>query len=426
MAKATPILWKHKKTADGLYPIWIRVSDRYRTLYHSTGEAVAAKHWNPNARRVRKSHPVHEELNALIQDRLAVAQAERVRLKRAGVAPTAEAVKAALVGADPGRAAGDFLAYAKRHVAAYRTRGQIREWKKQKSVFKKLRAWAGGSLPFDRITPRTLKEYETHLLGLGNKPSTVNGNFRNIRTAYYAAIRDGEAPDGHNPFERFSLIKKSKPDRPKLTAEQVRALESVDLGGMGPSAPLVARVRDYFLFSFYAAGVRFTDVALMRRSNVRITEEESRGETRRGLVVTYVMGKTGKRQTVRADPKVVAIVEAYLSRETSEADPLLFPMLDQDKYDIDDPEGLVAASNSQNVTVNKYLKSVAKAAEEQSGVKMPKLTFHIARHLWADLARKSGRDLHEIRDAMNHSSLSVTEFYFANGEGAVVEGSISN
>ena len=85
----------------------------------------------------------------------------------------------------------------------------------------------------------------------------------------------------------------------------------------------------------------------------------------------------------------------------------------------------MSTSNSRNVVLNKYLKAAAEAAGEQAGVPMPKLTFHMARHAWADLARKSGRDLHEIRDAMNHSSLSVTEFYFASGEGAVVDALIA-
>ena len=270
------------------------------------------------------------------------------------------------------------------------------------------------------MTPRLLKDYETHLLGLGNKPSTVNANFRVIRTAYNAAVRDGEAPEDRNPFDRFQLIKKNAPDRAKLTAGQVRALEEVDLGERGPGGTLAARVRDYFLFSFYSAGARFTDVALMRWSNVTVVE----GEGGAGVVVSYVMGKTQKRQTVRADPRAVPIVDAYLCRGASGDDPLLFPMLDQDKYDLSDPEGLVKASNSQNVVVNKYLKAVAVAVEDQLDVALPRLTFHLARHAWADLARRSGRDLYAIRNAMNHSALSVTEFYFANGQGETVDAEI--
>ena len=84
MAKVTPLLWKHKKNADGHHPIWLRVADRYRTLYYSTGEYVAARFWNANARRVRKGHPGSEELNALIADKLAVGQAERVRSQAGG------------------------------------------------------------------------------------------------------------------------------------------------------------------------------------------------------------------------------------------------------------------------------------------------------------------------------------------------------
>lgn len=420
MAKVTPLLWKHKANADGHFPIWIRVADRHRTLYYSTGEYVAARHWNEGARRVRKGHPVADELNALVQDKLAVAQAERVRLKRAGESVTAGAIKAALVGAGPGGASGDLLAYADRHVEGLRVRGQIREHRRQRAVFKKLRAYAGRSLPFERVTPAFLRDYETHLLGLGNKPSTVNSNFRVVRTVFYAAIREGAFPQERNPFFRFKLVKKNAPDRPKLTAEQVRALEDVDLGGRGPGAPLAARVRDYFLFSYYAAGVRFTDVALMRRSNVREVETAGGGPE---VVVSYVMGKTGKPAVVRMDPAGAPLVRAYLARGADGPDPYLFPILEG--YDVSTPEGLVNASGSQNVVVNKYLKRVARAAEDQLGVAMPaNLSFHAARHAWADLARRSGRDLYEISRAMKHSGLAVTEHYFASGEGDVVDAEI--
>lgn len=420
MSKVTPILWKHKKNADGHFPIWLRVADRYRTLYHSTGEYIAAKDWNPNSKRVRKSHPAADDLNALIEHRLGIAQAERARLKRVGEPVTAEAIKAVVALSDRSKSSGSFLAYADRHVAALKARGQEREYRRQKTVFKKLREFAGRALPFDRVTPRFLKDYETHLLGLGNKPSTVNSNFRVIRTAFYAAIREGEFPQEKNPFFRFKLIAKNAPDRPKLTAEQIAAIGAVDLGGTGPGAPLVARVRDYFMFAFYGAGVRFSDVALMRRSNVTLTSGD--GE-RTQATISYVMSKTGKPTTVRLHPDAVPLVRAYMERSAPGADPYLFPMLD--RYDVSTPEGLVKATDSQNVVANKYLKKAVAKAEADLGVAMPpKVTFHSSRHAWADLARKSGRDLHEIKNAMKHSGLSITEQYFAKGEGDIVDARI--
>ena len=74
--------------------------------------------------------------------------------------------------------------------------------------------------------------------------------------------------------------------------------------------------------------------------------------------------------------------------------------------------------------VNKHLKAVAKRVEA-AGTPMPaKLTFHIARHSWADLARKSGRDVYEISRALAHSGLGITERYLAKGGGDVVDGEL--
>ena len=422
MAKVTPVLWKHKANADGLFPVWIRVADRYRTLYHSLGEAIAASHWNPTAKRVRKSHPVADDLNALIQDRLAVAQAERVRLKRAGEPITAEAIKAALVGADPDAVSSDYLAFADRHVVALKARGQIREFRREQTVVTKLRDYTKGPLPFERITPRFLKEYETHLLAFGNIASTVNSNFCVIRTILYAAIREGHLPQEKNPFFRFTLVRPGSPDRAKLTAGQIAAMEAVDLGGRGPNAPLVSQARDQFLFAFYAAGIRFSDMASMKCADVTIAEAEGGASE---AVVSYTMGKTRKRISVRLAPPGVAIVKAFLVRADGtrkEPGDYLFPLFD--KYDISTPERFVNASGSQNVLMNKQLKAVAKRVEA-AGTPMPaKLTFHIARHAWADLARKSGRDVYEICRGMAHSGLGVTERYLAKGGGDVVDGEL--
>lgn len=82
------------------------------------------------------------------------------------------------------------------------------------------------------------------------------------------------------------------------------------------------------------------------------------------------------------------------------------------------------ASGSQNVLVNKQLKAISKRVIA-TGTPMPeKLTFHIVRHSWADLARKSGRDVYEISRGLAHSGLGITERYLAKGGGDVVNGEL--
>ena len=116
------------------------------------------------------------------------------------------------------------------------------------------------------------------------------------------------------------------------------------------------------------------------------------------------------------------LVRAYLidvQEVRKDAADYLLPILEGS--DVSSPEKLVNASGSQNALVNKYLKKLSSAVAD-AGTPMPlRLTFHIARHSWADLARRSGKDVYEISRSMVHSGLGITERYLANFEGEIID-----
>ena len=56
-------------------------------------------------------------------------------------------------------------------------RGKIGRYRRLKATLGKLQDFADAPLPFDRITPRLLTDWETHLLEKGNKQSTIATNF---------------------------------------------------------------------------------------------------------------------------------------------------------------------------------------------------------------------------------------------------------
>ncbi|WP_412067533.1 hypothetical protein [Rubrivirga sp. IMCC43871] len=108
--------------------------------------------------------------------------------------------------------------------------------------------------------------------------------------------------------------------------DQLRALERLDLGHGGPGASLEARTRDVFLFSLYAAGVRFGDVAGLRCGDVT-PDPDAEGTLR----LSYRMGKTKKRVAVPLIPQAAAIARAYSTDASGEPKPpgaFLFGMLD--------------------------------------------------------------------------------------------------
>lgn len=51
----------------------------------------------------------------------------------------------------------------------------------------------------------------------------------------------------------------------------------------------------------------------------------------------------------------------------------------------------------------------------QANIHKPdEVTFHVARHSFADVARQRSKDIYAISKALGHASLSVTESYLAS------------
>ena len=413
MARYTPVLWKHKPQPNGHYPIWLRFSDRHRTLYASLSVAIHPRFWNEAKNEVRKGHPHAENINSLIQARLSDVEAERLRLLRERKPVTAEALKAAVAPAGV-TAQSCFIAYAREKLAEVERHGNINRFKKEGAVLNKLEAFAGTPLPFDRLTPAFLRKFEGHLIEeLGNKASTVQSNLSTLRAHYRRAMRDEVIPREADPFVVYSPPKAERPERQRLTEAELARIERLELGGTGPAAPMIARVRDAFLFSLFCAGIRFGDVATMKVHN--LTEEAG------GLRLSYRMSKTKKRATLRLIPQAERIARVYMMTEEDKpkgADDFLFPMLQ--RYDLTSPRKLANAISAQNALANKYLKKIAAQARVEGTV-----SFHIARHSFADLARKRGWGIYEISKALAHSGLDITERYLAGFDDELVDSKMS-
>lgn len=411
MAKVTPVLWTHKLNRDGHAPIRLRFSDTRRDLYASIGVAVHPRHWNAAALRVRRSHPDYEEINALIVGRLAVAEKARLALLNGGQTVTAEALKSAVAPTGTRGRPSCFLLYVETFLDDLEAAGKIARVRRERVVVGKLRAYAtprGGKLPFDALTPAFLRGFEGYLVAKkGNKASTVHANLGTVKNHYRRAIREGLVSRESDPFHAYTLPQVERPERAKLSDAELAAIESLDLGERGPNGTLLARVRDTFLFALYASGTRFGDVARLRRRD--ITEEDG------GLRLGFTAGKTGKRSGVLLPEPAVAVLAPYLVHAdgTPKApDDFLFPILSTGPagkpYDLATPKGMHAAVSSQNTVHNKYLKEIARLAEVRCT-----LTMHVARHSFADLARRRGWSLYDISKALRHSSVVMTERYLA-------------
>ena len=404
MAKITPVLWKHKENSEGRSPIYLRISAGGKTKYRSLRVYLKPTHWNARQRRVRKSHKHSGEINALIQARLSKAQTAVLDFQREGAPVTAARVKESLSEPEAKDGSLDFFAFAEQVQERFRRQGKIHSYKRYKTNLKKLRSFTGAPLRFEEITPDLLREYETYLIeDYGNARSTVATGLRVVRAVLYRAIKTGLASQAENPFFHFK-IKAGKPDRDKLSLGQVQAIENLNL----EEGSLIWRVRSYFLFSLYGAGIRFGDVARMQRKNI----------TAGGRLV-YQMSKTGHAVDLKLVPPALRIVRHYLSSREGSSETHLFPILDG--YDTSTAQKMVQSIGNQNALVNKYLKKIARRAEIECH-----LSFHVARHSFASIAQRKGWDVAVISKSLGHSGLKVTENYLAGFDRSDVDDKMSD
>ena len=381
---------------DGRRHLYLRISHKEDTKYLSLGLSVKEADWNARKGQVRRSHPEHARLNRLIADTQARAEAVLTEMLTTGRLVTVETLRDEIARAiarteDDGE---DFFAFAERVLERYRREGRYGTFKTYRTTVAQLREFLEQRrrwrrLPWGEITVSLVRDFQAWLAETGRAPNTVWKRVTSFRTLLYQAIREGRFPQEKNPFWHIS-VRKVKGERPRLTYEQIKQLEALELD----PKYLRHHVRNWFVFAFYAGGMRFSDVALLRWKHLR--------RERDGWRLAYRMKKTKEVASLLLPPQAVRILEEYLPEGAPDPEAFVFPILKERPATSEEEFEAIGRANA---LVNKYLAKLAR----QIGV--PKLTFHMARHSVADHLRRQGVGVYEISKFLGHANLNVTERY---------------
>lgn len=344
---------RQKVQKDGTCAVRLNIQHNGREKM-PLGFSVSPEQWNDKTRRVRPGHRSAALYNSQIVDLLS--RAEVLILKEPLM--TAQQI-ASRLGAS---SLTGFIELA---------RADLKEHPPKSWFTIKQRGWAIDRLERyasyvrpEQITIAWVKEYKAHLEAKGNKPNTVATQLRFLRTIYRRVCkRIGMAPleilQGLDATEKYA-------DVPEMCSpEEILRLKEYADHQKGWAAKAV----HMWLFSLVAAGIRWTDLCLLSRENLR----DGR--------LSFVMRKTGKIKNVELHPMAKDIMARYPS-------PLLF----------DIAQGRVPTDRdiaSKNVVANKFLKVAAKAC----GIDR-RLHTHNARHSFAALALWGGMDDRAIQQLM--------------------------
>ena len=204
----------------------------------------------------------------------------------------------------------------------------------------------------------------------------------------------------------------------KLDIEEIKKIESLEL----TEGSLIWNCRNYFLFSFYCAGIRVGDLIQLRWENIT---PDSR--------ICYEMGKNHKARDLKLVSQARSILMHYYKEDAKPSD-YIFPMLDsnamwakattQEEKDVMRAElkkVLFSQISAKTALINKELKKIAALA----GIDK-KISFHVSRHSFAKVAKQKGVDNSKVKELLAHSSLKITEGYMGNFDTAENDKALEN
>ena len=381
------VVLNHKPKADGTFTIMLRITHNRKIKYRALGYSVKESDFNPQKEMVRKSNPKYKIINEVINSEKSKAE-QIVGESVINHKPlSSEIIQNGL----KTPSYGSFFDYCDRVLERREKSKSIIYNKVLRTTIKKLKEFRSQrDLSFDDINIVLLNDFVSHLFEKGNHQNTIYNDLKRIRTVIKEAIQEDIFPFERNPFFKFKLSQ-TITNKEKLTFEEIEKIEKLKL----PIKSSLWHCKNYFLFSYYSAGIRSGDFIRLKWENIK--DER----------IVYVMSKNNKSQDLKLAPQALKILELYKSSENKPKN-YIFPLLDNAK-DYSDKKYLFNQVSSKNAIINNNLKIIAKKAKISKN-----LSFHIARHSFADISRKKGGSVFDISQILNHGDIKTTERYLAS------------
>ena len=247
------------------------------------------------------------------------------------------------------------------------------------------------NLEFEEIDENLLKKLKIYLRNtVGLSERSVMNVFVMIRLLYNSAISKKIVDRKFYPFGKDKIkIKYPQTIKIGLDENEIRKIEELDLD----QRTSVWHTRNVFLFSFYLAGIRISDVLRMRWSDIVVDR------------LYYKMSKNDKADSLKLPAPVITILSYYHEDKITNSD-YIFPELKT--IPLKDSKAIYSKIKTSIKRLNSNLTTIANLAEIDK-----KITNHIARHSFGNIAgdKVSPQMLQKL---YRHTHLSTTIGYQGN------------
>ena len=414
MATTFNLELNNKPNKEGKYAILLRITQNRKLKRIKTCVELNRKSdWNKKRQEVRPSEPNYQIWNDRLNKELERAKEQYQELKDTGTV-TPDKIKNRLTAAER---PVSFLQYAKKRTKELYDTGRISNSKKHGTFCNKLELFLKDErgkvkdLTFAELTPALVAQFDSFLRTLPNGrhpdkvlyPNTVQTNLNIFRTLVNRAIKVEEIMKmDRNPFLTFKY-KGVPTEKEKLNKQEIESIKKLEL----QKDSRIWHCRNYFLFSYYCAGIRISDLMKLRWNNI---SSDNR--------ISYQMGKNHRTRDLKLMTQALEVLQYYRKEDAKPTD-YLFPILDNkaewakaitqaeiDALPAKMQDSMRKQISSKTAIINKELKKIAKLA-----VITKCITSHIARHSFTKIAKEEGVEPSILQKMLGHSREETTRHY---------------
>jgi site-specific recombinase XerD len=388
MSSIKLILRKNKIDKSGEAPLYLRIIKDRKTKFISLSLKLNPNEWDEDRQKVKKNHSNSTRLNAYISQKVADAKGEIADLERRNQSTSARKLKEAI----KGKPLTNFFEYSHNLCEKRKDTFAYSTYKNYKTYLKKFEKYVGHTdVMFEDITVTTLKDFAHYSSSvLGNNNTTINYSFQIMKLMFREAQKEDLIPLDLFPFSKFT-VKKGKSTRQYLSEEQLDAFINLEVS----SKYKAQIIKDMFIFSVFAGGLRFGDMIELKWKNY----------DKKNSKITKVIRKTGRQHSVRIGQKAIEILEKYEQKDQRKED-IIFPFANLNEAFFTDKEYRNLVTSRAIALNNMYLKKM--------GVKLElpfNLSFHLSRHTFATRALNNGMRIEHVSKLMDHSDIGITQVY---------------
>lgn len=397
------LCYKSKTLANGAHPLMIRLCKDGKKKYVGLGVSVLPQFWDFEKNKPKRNCPNKIMIDKLIASKMAAYNALVVDMMAERKEYTPRLLAQAIEQKNQGRTVAEMY---NRLFAEMRDAERLGNLAVYKYSFNSLMSYTRNKLdiPFRDIDCLWLKRYEEWLHARGCKDTTISQLFRTLRSVFNKAIEQEVIKQDAYPFNRFKINKFDiHTEKRAISKEEVQKILALDLSD---SCFYTGLAKDLFLFSYFGAGINFSDIALLRFCDLK----DGR--------VCYVRKKTGKPISFSLNDISTKIVEKYANPFREDWN-FIFPILDADIH---------KTEQQKRDRIRKSLKKINRELNNigsMIGLKEP-LTTYVARHTFATVLKRSGVSVALISESLGHSDLSTTQIYLDSFENSQIDAAMAN